>query len=97
MAKLVVSEFVTLDGVFEDPGGAEAFVRGGGVLEFDRGEDGDAFGERMDSIPNYVVSATLARVDWNNSTIIRSDVADHRLLDTRRRDDAARPTLSRVR
>ena len=29
MGKIVVSEFVTLDGVMEDPGGAEKFERGG--------------------------------------------------------------------
>jgi dihydrofolate reductase len=43
MGKLVVSEFVTLDGVIEDPGGAEGFDRGGWALSFDRGADGDAF------------------------------------------------------
>jgi hypothetical protein len=29
MGKLVVTEFITLDGVIEDPGGAEGFERGG--------------------------------------------------------------------
>ena len=29
MAKLVVSEFITVDGVVEDPGGAEKFEHGG--------------------------------------------------------------------
>ena len=29
MAKLVVSEFVSLDGVMEDPGGAEGYKHGG--------------------------------------------------------------------
>jgi len=33
VGKLVVSEFVTLDGVFEDPGGAEGFDRGGWAFE----------------------------------------------------------------
>jgi dihydrofolate reductase len=41
--KLVVTEFVTLDGVFEDPGGAESFDRGGWAFQFDRGEEGDKF------------------------------------------------------
>jgi dihydrofolate reductase len=41
--KLVVSEFVTLDGVMEDPGGAESLDRGGWAFRFDRGADGDAF------------------------------------------------------
>jgi dihydrofolate reductase len=43
MGKIVVSQFVTLDGVMEDPGGAEAFERGGWAFQFDRGEVGDAF------------------------------------------------------
>ena len=29
MGRIVVSEFVTLDGVMEDPGGAEGFAHGG--------------------------------------------------------------------
>src|SRR3954447_8656157 len=41
MGKLVVSQFVTLDGVFEDPGGAEQFDRGGWAFQFDRGPEGD--------------------------------------------------------
>jgi len=43
MAKVVVSEFVTLDGVVEDAGGAEGFDRGGWAFEFDRGAEGDRF------------------------------------------------------
>src|SRR3954449_8206623 len=43
MAKLVVSQFVTTDGVFEDPGGAEDLDRGGWAFQFDRGPDGDKF------------------------------------------------------
>jgi dihydrofolate reductase len=42
MGKLVVSEFITVDGVAEDPGG-EAFERGGWAFQFDRGQDGDRF------------------------------------------------------
>jgi dihydrofolate reductase len=41
--KLVVSEFVTLDGVMEDPGGGEDFERGGWAFQFDRGAEGDKF------------------------------------------------------
>ena len=41
MGKLVVTEFVSLDGVFEDPGGAEAYEYGGWTFEYDRGENGD--------------------------------------------------------
>jgi dihydrofolate reductase len=43
MGKLVVSEFVTVDGVMEDPGGAESFDRGGWAFKFERGPEGDKF------------------------------------------------------
>ena len=45
MGKLVVTEFVTLDGVMQDPGGGEkdTFDRGGWAFQFDRGPDGDKF------------------------------------------------------
>ncbi len=43
MRQLVVSEFVTLDGVMEDPGGAEKFERGGWAFQFERGPEGDKF------------------------------------------------------
>ncbi len=51
MGKLVVTEFVSVDGVFEDPGGSENFKHGGWSFEFNRGEDGDRFklDETMDS------------------------------------------------
>ena len=43
MGKLVVSEFITLDGVIDDPGGAEEFDRGGWAFQFERGAEGDKF------------------------------------------------------
>src|SRR5919206_4317742 len=43
MGKVVVSQFISLDGVVEDPGGAEEFDRGGWAFEFDRGPEGDQF------------------------------------------------------
>jgi dihydrofolate reductase len=43
MSKLVVSEFITADGVIEDPGGGEPFARGGWAFQFDRGAEGDKF------------------------------------------------------
>jgi len=43
MGRIVVTEFVSLDGVMEDPGGAEDFRYGGWSFEFSRGEDGDKF------------------------------------------------------
>jgi len=43
VSRLVVSEFVTVDGVMEDPGGSEGFERGGWAFRFERGADGDKF------------------------------------------------------
>ena len=43
MGRLVVTEFVSVDGVFEDPGGAESYEHGGWTFEYDRGEDGNQF------------------------------------------------------
>jgi dihydrofolate reductase len=43
MGTVIVTEFVSLDGVMEDPGGAEDFEHGGWSFEFNRGEDGDRF------------------------------------------------------
>jgi dihydrofolate reductase len=41
--RVVVSEFVTLDGVMEDPGGSEGFEHGGWAFQFERGAEGDRF------------------------------------------------------
>jgi dihydrofolate reductase len=43
MRRVIVSEFVSLDGVIEDPGGAEGFERGAWSFQFDRGPEGDKF------------------------------------------------------
>jgi dihydrofolate reductase len=43
MGRIVVSQFITVDGVIEDPGGSEGFERGGWAFEYDRGPDGDRF------------------------------------------------------
>jgi dihydrofolate reductase len=43
MGKIVVTEFVSLDGVFEDPGGSENYEHGGWSFTFNRGDDGDKF------------------------------------------------------
>jgi dihydrofolate reductase len=43
MGTVVVTEFITLDGVIEDPGGSEGFERGGWAFQFERGEEGDKF------------------------------------------------------
>jgi dihydrofolate reductase len=48
MGKLVVTEFVSIDGVFEDPGGAEGYEHGGWTFEYDRGDEGNKF--KMDEL-----------------------------------------------
>src|SRR5438552_15694859 len=107
MGHIVVSEFVSLDGVMQDPGGAEGYEHGGWTFEIERGEGGDKFkldetlesdalllgrvtfegfaeawpsreGEFADKFNNmqkFVVSSTLEDPEWNNSTVIKGDVA----------------------
>ena len=111
MGKLVVTEFISLDGVIEDPGGAEQYRHGGWTFKFEQGEEGgklkfgelmaaDAqllgrvtydgfakawptmegtgeFGEKMNAMPKFVVSATLEDPTWNNTTVLKggSDLA----------------------
>lgn len=43
MGRIVVSEFVSVDGVMEDPGGSEKSSRGGWAFQFNRGDEGDKF------------------------------------------------------
>jgi dihydrofolate reductase len=43
MGKIVVTEFVSLDGVMEAPGGGEDYEHGGWTFEISRGEEGDKF------------------------------------------------------
>jgi dihydrofolate reductase len=43
MGRIVVTEFASLDGVVEDPGGSENFRHGGWSFEIERGDEGDKF------------------------------------------------------
>jgi dihydrofolate reductase len=108
MGRIVVTEFVSLDGVMEGPGGDNDFVRGAWSFEFDRGGEGDQFkleetrdsealllgrrtyegfaqawperdgefADKFNSMPKYVVSATVSDPDWNNSTVLEGDVVE---------------------
>jgi dihydrofolate reductase len=114
MRKLIVSEFLSLDGVMQAPGGADedtegGFTRGGwtwpywhddightfGELmrdvdafllgrktyvihanAFEPMPPGDPFGDMMNAPAKYVVSTTLERPIWRNTTIIRDDVVE---------------------
>jgi dihydrofolate reductase len=50
MSKVVVSQFVSVDGVIEDPGGSEGWDRGGWAFQFERGAEGDKF--KLDEVMN---------------------------------------------
>jgi len=108
VGRIVVTEFVSLDGVMEDPGGAEDFEHGGWSFEISRGDEGDKFkldetfasealllgrvtyegfaeawpsregefADKFNSMPKYVVSSTLEEPEWNNSTVLRGDLAE---------------------
>ena len=43
MGDVVVTEFISLDGVIEDPGGSEGSALGAWTFDFDRGEEGNEF------------------------------------------------------
>ena len=38
-------------------------------------KDSDGFADRFNSMPKFVASKTLAKLDWNNSRLIRGDLA----------------------
>lgn len=119
MRKLVVSQFLTLDGVMEAPerwsfaywteeiglfkraelfasdalllgratydifaatwpsqsdaAVADAIDAGGGAVE---SVEFSGFADRMNSMPKFVVSSSLARAEWRNSTIIKGNVVE---------------------
>jgi dihydrofolate reductase len=101
---------VSLDGVVQDPDGAEGFTLGGWFAQYG-GKDLEEwnkvalaealgaeawllgrrsyefFGERwrprsgeladrLNSMPKYVVSSTLVDPDWNNSIVLKGNVAE---------------------
>ena len=112
MRKLIVSEFITLDGVIQAPGGADedrdgGFAHGGWTQPYwhdDIGKTfvsfmadcdalllgrrtyvthaeafepmppGDPFGDLMNAPAKYVVSRTLEKPIWRQTTVIRDDV-----------------------
>ncbi len=72
MGRIVVTEFVSLDGVMEAPGGGETCTHGGWTFKINRGPEGDKF----NTMPKYVVSSTLTRPAWNNSTVLAGNAAE---------------------
>ena len=61
MGKVVVTEFISVDGVIEDPGGAADYKHGGWTFEYDRGEEGDKF--KMEELMDAEVQL-LGRVTY---------------------------------
>lgn len=61
MGKIVVTEFVSLDGVIEAPGGGEDFKHAGWTFEIDRGEEGDKF--KLDEL-DEAEAQLLSRVTY---------------------------------
>jgi dihydrofolate reductase len=61
VGRLVVTEFVSVDGVFEDPGGSEDYEHGSWTFEYDRGDDGDRF--KLDELKEAEVHL-LGRVTY---------------------------------
>lgn len=56
MAKIVVTEFMSLDGVIEAPSGDDGFSRGAWTFEIDRGEEGDAFkGAELEDMDGFLL------------------------------------------
>ncbi|WP_279579505.1 hypothetical protein [Fodinicola feengrottensis] len=43
MSRIVVSEFITVDGGIDSPGGEPGFDRAGWAFQFSRGPEGDKF------------------------------------------------------
>jgi dihydrofolate reductase len=108
VGRIVVTEFISLDGVIEAPGGGESFRHAGWSFEVSRGDEGDKFkldetlasdalllgrvtyegfaaawpsregefADKFNTMPKYVVSSTLEQPEWNNSTVLKGDVAE---------------------
>ncbi len=108
MGRIIVTEFVSLDGVMEAPGGGESFKHAGWTFDISRGDEGDKFkldetlssvalllgrvtyegfaaawpsrknefADKFNSMPKYVVSSTLKKATWNNTTVLRGNVVE---------------------
>jgi len=61
MGRIVVTEFVSLDGVMEDPGGSEHSKHGAWTFKFNRGEEGNKF--KLDETMN-AEAQLLGRVTY---------------------------------
>lgn len=108
MGRIVVTEYISVDGVVEAPSGTESFERVGWTDPFSRGPHGEKFkldetmasdalllgrvtyegfapvwphvegkfAEKFNSMPKYVVSRTLTKPEWNNTTVLNGDIVE---------------------
>ncbi len=100
MRNLIVSEFMSLDGVMENPVwtfqywnddiaqykfnelfSSDALLLGrltyqGFAAAWPSRTDEQGYAERINSMPKYVVSTTLERAEWHNSTLITTAVTE---------------------
>ena len=101
MRKIIVTEFITLDGVIEAPHEWSFPYWDDGIAKFKLDEvlegtalllgrvtykgfadawpertDESGFADKMNSMPKYVVSTTLGKPAWNNSTLIKENAAE---------------------
>ncbi|MCR4268516.1 dihydrofolate reductase family protein [Nitratireductor sp. ZSWI3] len=106
-AKIVATQYISLDGVIEDPVGMEDTGLGDWTGDYSRGPQGDAFKERelfeasalilgrrtydgfaavwpsvtsayadrINAMPKYLASRSIARPDWNNTRLLAGDLA----------------------
>lgn len=99
--RLVATEYLSLDGVFEEPGhwsfpffsaeaaqfkstelqASDALLLGrktyqGFAAAWPTMTGTGEFGEKMNSMPKYVVSSTLDKVEWSGSRLIKGNVVD---------------------
>ena len=101
MRKIVVTEFLSLDGVMEAPDqwqgpsfndemgqykldelfASDALLLGRVTYQifadyWPSMNDEAGFADKMNGLPKYVVSTTLDKAEWNNSTLIKENVAE---------------------
>jgi dihydrofolate reductase len=101
MRKVIVSEFMTLDGVIEAPNKWSSPYWNDDIGQFKHGElfgvdalllgrvtyegfaaawpgmtDEAGYADRMNSLPKHVISTTLEKAEWNNSRLIKENIAE---------------------
>jgi dihydrofolate reductase len=106
VGKIIATQYMSLDGVIEDPVGMENSGLGDWTGPFARGPEGDtfkdeelraaeavllgrrtydgfapvwptiktAFADHLNALPKYLASRTVARPEWNNTSLLGDDL-----------------------